>query len=638
MTSGMDAGGATGAEAAVVTVAALVGGTALAVWAGAELSALLFGAHRRADAGFVDAVAAVPALLSAPGDPAAAWPLEVAARLPGPIGYWAATLPVVALVLTGVGAGLALATRRRVGVQRRRRLGVDPEARMARSWDLLPLWVRGPVPGRVVLGHVGAATRRLVATEDPRAGLDDAVPWPLRRRAARRRGPRGAVLVIGPSQCGKTTALAIPAILEWAGPVVALSVKSDLMAATIARRRRMGEVQVFDPVDVTAEPTSSWSPLRSAQSLSDARRAARSIANATDWTSGSGEMGFWTAAGEDLLAALFWTAATVGVGMDAVVHWVLAMDQRSVRELLDPLTAHAEPVTAAAAAQVVDTFDGIWRNDFKQVSSVYLTARQMIRPWQEPGVEMAARAPRIGLDWLLGRGAEGTAANTLYLCADLDDAERLAPVLGGLVDDLMKQAYARVGKSNDPLDPPLLVVIDEAGNWPMRNLPGRISTCAGLGIQLVLVYQSKAQIDAVYGPRADVIVSNAITKVIFSGVSDRSSMDYAAALLGAEHVTQRSASTDLGGLLAAGGPGRRSVSEAPTRAELLPGSAMRQIPPGQALLVHATLPPAHLRGRYWYLDPRLHELATGQHGSRRQLGRANRLSRRARRGRRGERR
>jgi len=132
----------------------------------------------------------------------------------------------------------------------------------------------------------------------------------------------------------------------------------------------------------------------------------------------------------------------------------------------------------------------VWNDPYHwQISSVYLTARQMIRPWQEPGVKEAARRPRIGLNWQLGPPAAGrNTANTLYLCADLDDAERLAPVLGGLVDDLMKQAYARVGKTNDPLDPPLLLVIDEAGNWPMRNLPGRISTCAGLGIQMLLVY------------------------------------------------------------------------------------------------------------------------------------------------------
>jgi type IV secretion system protein VirD4 len=633
MTAHGDGSGLAGLEGAALAAAGLLAGVVLVVWAGAETAAVLFGAHRPAGATFRDAVAVLPRLVDDPADPAAAWPSRVAGRLPGPVAYWAATLPVAGVAFVAAVAVMWLAARRRVGVRPRRRMGLDPEARLARAWDLLPLWVRGPARGRVVLGRVGGArlggwrTGRLVATEDGRAAID-ALPRLLRPVARRRRGPRGAVLVVGPSQCGKTTALAVPAILEWAGPVVALSVKSDLMAATIACRRRLGEVRVFDPVDVTAEPTSTWSPLRASGTLSGARRAARSIANATDWTAGSGEMGFWTAAGEDLLAVLFWTAATVGVGMDAVVQWVLGMDRRTVRGLVEPLTGRTDPATAAAAWQVLETFDGIWRNDFKQISSVYLTARQMIRPWQEPGVEEAARGARISLDWLLGPSAGAAAggqnkANTLYLCADLDDAERLAPVLGGLVDDLMKQAYARVGKTNDPLDPPLLLVIDEAGNWPMRNLPGRISTGAGLGIQMLLVYQSKAQIDAVYGRRSDVIVSNAITKVFFSGLSDESTLRYAAGLLGTEHVTQRSSSVDLGSLLgvAAPGAGRRSQSESPARTDLLPSWLLRQVAPGEALLVHNTLRPAHLHGRYWYLEPDLYELATGMRCSRRRLAR-----------------
>jgi type IV secretion system protein VirD4 len=623
-------------EAAVAVVAAALAGLAAVIWAGAEAAAFLFGVHTRAGAGFVDSVAAVPALVSDPGDPRSAWPAPVAARLPGPVGYWAATVPLALAAAVLAGTAAALVARGRVGVRPRRRMGVNPEARFARSRDLLPLWVRGPAPGRVVLGVVRGATpgrarqagRRLVATEDRTRPLDPAVPRLLRPLAERRRGPRGAVVVIGPSQCGKTAAFAIPAILEWSGPVVALSVKSDLMGATIARRRRVGEVRVFDPVDVTAEASATWSPLREAGTLSGARRAARSIANATDWTHGSGEMGFWTAAGEDLLGGLFWCAATSGMGMDTVVRWVLAMDQDTVRRLLEPLTENDDPRIAVEGTQVLEAFDGVWRSDFKQISSVYLTARQMIHPWQEPAVEESAREPRIDLDWLLADnppappagGGSPRRANTLYLCADLDEAERLAPVLGGLVDDLMKQAYARAGKTNDPLDPPLLVVMDEAGNWPMRNLPGRISTCAGLGIQLILVFQSKAQVDAAYGRRADIVISNAITKVFFSGLSDESTLRYANSLLGTEHVTQRSTSVDVGGLATAG-TGRRNLSEAPLGADLLPASLLRQVRPGQALLVHNTLPPAHLHGRYWFLDPALHELATGQRHSRRRLAR-----------------
>ena len=63
------------------------------------------------------------------------------------------------------------------------------------------------------------------------------------------------------------------------------------------------------------------------------------------------------------------------------------------------------------------------------------------------------------------------------------------------------------------------------------------------------------------------------------------------------------------------------LSEAPLGADLLPASLLRQVRPGQALLVHNTLPPAHLHGRYWFLDPALHELATGQRHSRRRLAR-----------------
>jgi len=603
-----------GTQRVLLSVAGVLAAAAVVVWAGAQLAALLFGAHRTAGAGFPTAVAALPRLLLSPAHPRSAWPPAVAARLPGPAGYWAATAaPMVAALMA---AGLLAVSGRGARVQPRRRLGVDPEGRLASLRQLAPLWVSAAVPGRLVLGRVG---HRLVATEDRTRPLDPAVPWWMRPAAARRRGPRGAVVVVGPSQCGKTAALAVPAILEWAGPVVALSVKSDLMAATIARRRRLGSVRVFDPADVTGEASTSWSPLREAQTLGGARRAARSIGHATDWTGRSGEMGFWVAAAEDLLAVLFWTAARAGLGIGASVAWVTGMDQQGPRELLLRLAAGSDP--AGEGRQVLGMFDAVWRSDFRQVSSIYLTARQMIRPWQEPAVQHTAGEARVDLAWLLDPGPAGHGVNTLYLCADLDEAERLAPVLGGLVDDLFKQAYAATGKDNVALDPALLLVIDEAGNWPMRNLPGRISTCAGIGVQLLLVFQSKAQIDAAYGPRADIVLANAVSKVFFAGLSDESTLRYATTLLGPEHVVQRSTSTDLPGLLAGPAMGRRTVSEAPTRVDLLPAAQLRQVAPGQALLVHNTLPPAHLHGRYWYLDPDLYALATGERVGRRRLAR-----------------
>nr|WP_238430471.1 type IV secretory system conjugative DNA transfer family protein [Frankia nepalensis] len=685
----------------------MAGASAVAVWWGAQLAALLFGDHRWLPIGARDTFLALPGLVAHPARPADAWPAAVAARLPGAAGYWAASAVPIAVAVAAIAVLLAV-TSRRVGVERRRRMGLDPEARFARLRDLAPLLVAGPAAGRLVLGRVTAGGRsRLVATEDAARPLGDAVPRRLRRPAARRRSDRGAVLALGPTRCGKTAALAVPAILEWEGPLIAVSVKTDLLGATEARRRALGEVRVFDPAGATDQSSAGWSPLAVSRRLAGARRAARSVAAATDWNSGgSGDMAFWTSAGEDLVGLLFWLAAQAGLGMDSVVGWITRQDQKTVLSLASTFARHLDPDVAAEGRQVHEALTAVWGSDARQLSSYFLVARQMIRPWQEPSVARSAvpvPGARIDLDWLLGTTATAAAGgafsapwwalpdggafpqgdldgdagwgagsdgalfapdaarpgpdarrigaadrratdaehadtagarralarwwlrarrtrradpapvpvtgpvNSLYLCADLDDAERLAPVLGGLVDELLREIYARVGRTGVALDPPLLVVIDEAGNWPMRSLPSRISTCAGLGVVLMLLYQSKAQIDAAYGPKADIVVSNAPTKVFFSGLSDRSSLDYAASLLGQEHVAARSMSADTG--LTAGG--RTGMSEQPTRLELLPAALLRQVAPGEALLIHRTLPPIHLRGRYWFRDPGLRRLAAG---------------------------
>ena len=68
--------------------------------------------------------------------------------------------------------------------------------------------------------------------------------------------------MFGPSGCGKTAGFAIPALLEWEGPIIATSVKGDLLDATIAHRRTKGKVWVYDPERTSGDGTCSpWSPL-----------------------------------------------------------------------------------------------------------------------------------------------------------------------------------------------------------------------------------------------------------------------------------------------------------------------------------------------------------------------------------------
>ncbi len=196
--------------------------------------------------------------------------------------------------------------------------------------------------------------------------------------------------------------------------------------------------------------------------------------------------------------------------------------------------------------------------------------------------------------------------NTLYVSTPLKDASRYAVVFGGLLGSLLRdQAYDVANRYRKAL-PGLLCVIDEAGNTPLRWLPEVASTCSGIGVQLVTVWQSKAQIDATYQAQSGPMLTNHATKIFFAGASDVETLRYVTFLGGEEEVAQRSANADahMGGY-------RRGVGDSTIHRPLLPAEVLRQAEPGNAILFHQTLPPAHIEGRYVGTDERLAALSSG---------------------------
>jgi type IV secretion system protein VirD4 len=168
---------------------------------------------------------------------------DVRAELPGRATLLAAL--IAPLMLLGVlVVVIAWAVGRTRGAGRPRR----PSARWAERRDLRELRVKGPERGWVILGR---HERRLVAAE-----------------------PRASVMVVAPAQTGKTVGLAIPAILQWDGPVLATSVKGDLTHDTLAARAQQGDVRLFDPTGATGLPSASWSPVAASGSWEGARRTA----------------------------------------------------------------------------------------------------------------------------------------------------------------------------------------------------------------------------------------------------------------------------------------------------------------------------------------------------------------------------
>lgn len=160
-----------------------------------------------------------------------------------------------------------------------------------------------------------------------------------------------------------------------------------------------------------------------------------------------------------------------------------------------------------------------------------------------------------------------------------------------LLHDLITQAFDRYNRTGEPLDPRLLILLDEAANTPLPKLPQWSSTITGAGMQLVTVWQSKAQLDQIYSRDADNVLTNHRTKLFYpSGLSDMATIEYISNLVGTEHV--RSDLDETGWKRA----GERLPSRSPSTAvALLTPSVLRQMPVGDALLLHGDLPPAWVR-------------------------------------------
>lgn len=601
------------ADGGLVAAGAVLLGAMAVGWAGAFVAASLSGGHLAE--GPSRALAALPRLAQDPGHPGSAWPRS---SLPGPVLYWSSTA-AVALVAVAVGWW----AWHLISHPQTRRFGAKRDAVVASRTDVAALRVNSTLPptGRLLLGRL-APRGPLLATETPAPG-----------RRGRPSGDRGSVALIGPTRSGKS-ALAVGGLVGWDGPAVVLSVKRDVYDATASARSSRGDVAVFDPGGVTGLDTARWSPLRDVETTSGAARSARALAQAIPRHGVNGG-DFWASHGETLIGAYMALAGLsrllpneagetrAALTIEQLATWAythVGLKDPTVNDLvrrgLDSSLQLETRLLAKAAHVRLKAFES---EDPRIKASIYATARLAFDAWTEPSVAFSAtvaprptydssqtwdRAPRlIDLDWLMDGPSHR--ANTLYLTAPPTEFARLAPVLGGLLGDLREQIHAW-DTAGHRLPKPLLILIDEAGQLELQWLPEEVSTIAGLGGIIVTCWQSRAQIAHRYGSLADAVLAGHRSKVFFSGIDDPTTLDYVTRVAGAEQVARRGWSADTGG-------GRRSISEQPHREDLLPAQVVRQMPRGDAVLIHGTLPPVHLRPIHWWRDARLRVLTGSAH-------------------------
>ena len=533
------------------------------VWASGEVAGWLLSGRwpRVGPASVPGIVGRLPRHLS---DPRLAWPAPARGALPGPVGLAGCGLALVVLATVAwlgwrrwrQAISSAGVWRSRGGARwarRRSRSG----ARWATSDDLRCLRVReGREGARLVLGTAGRAP---IATE-----------------------ARHSVLVVGPTQSGKSSGLAIPALLRWPGPVVATSVKDDLAATTLAWRSRQGSCWVFDPTATSGlRPAAGWSPLGECGDWSAAQRMAGWLVEAAPAREGLTDGAFWYAAAAKQVAPLLLAARRGGLTMADLVRWTNAGAFDEPGSLLE-IAGDTEAAVALYACAA---------RDERIRSSVATTLETVLAPFEDPTVAAATTAADIEPSRLLD------GCNSLYLCGPSHEQHRVQGLFAALVSSVVAAAVSRANQSGKALDPPLLVVLDEVANIaPIRDLDGLASTGAALGVQLVTVCQDLSQLGARYGSeRARTIANNHRAKLILSGVSDLCTLDLVSGLAGEQAVREETVTQDLR-------DGRQTRSSATVLRRLAPADEVRRICPGDALLIYGHLPPARVRLGPWYAD------------------------------------
>jgi type IV secretion system protein VirD4 len=579
-----------GDQLLAVGLGAAAGAGALA-WATGQAAGLVFG-HTWLELSPADVAHVLWHLPQHWNDPALAWPADVREPLPGPAAMYATFTGLVGGLSGGTAAVLRHLPGRTVG---HRPGGARPAKHAGAVWangrELRLLTVHDPEPGRVILGRTPGLLGRLLAAEDCHS-----------------------VLVFGPTGSYKTSALVIPAVLEWSGPLLATSVKPDLLWATLAHRARRGQVLVIDPLGASGVTAARWSPLASCGTWAGAQQMAVMLANAIEQTPTEEqrpEHRFWKTMGTKFLAPMLYAAATKGLGMAEILHWLDSREDHEVKDIL----------AAAGVPAALDAWESSQYRTDRAVDSLYATAEEVLAVYGNEKVAASTDGHDLDLDEFLAGN------HTIYLYAPAHQQRLLRPLFETITQQVVAAAQEQAALSPDGmLNPRLGLFLDEAGNCAaLSDLDVLATTARGQGIQLVTVWHDKSQLEARYGAKASTILNNHRAKLFLSGLADLSALELGARLIGDQALTERNRSM--------GSDGRHSLNESTQYRPLLPVEDLRRLRPGEGVLLYGHLRPTPVRLRPFYAPRELARRGRAEDRAARRLARTERrLGRKAERG------
>lgn len=481
-----------------------------------------------------------------------------AAGYAAPIGCAAPVTVARVLDLLAVALLVALAVAATLAWVRFRRSD-RPFIRELRLRDGLarPREIRRYASERAVLRRAGAL----------RPGLAQATPAAVGWRVGRAHGQDvyvpidDAIVVESAPRSVRGEGFLVSAILDWDGPLITTSTRSDILTATMPERERRGQVTVFDPQEISGiRSTLRISLLAGCQDPLVAERRGRAIvvgtAGGASVTSGES-----TRVASSALSRLLHAAAVSGSGLDALARW--GSSPRLATEAVSLLAEHG-------AAGWAESLEAIITGDEGMLDSAWLGVADAVRPLSIPAIRRAM-TPGGGEQFDAGRFL--AAPNTLYLIGTGAGAGSVGGFLAAVLDDVVETAHRTALTSpGGRLPQPLALILDEvASMFSWSALPRVMADGGAIGISTVVAPQTLSPAETVWSrAEADAIWSAGTAKLLFGGASDIDRLRDVESLLGQRRPRSADAS-----------PGAREE-----RVPVITVDEIRRMPEAIGLLAH----------------------------------------------------
>lgn len=401
------------------------------------------------------------------------------------------------------------------------------------------------------------------------------------------------VLVVAPTNSGKSVGISLPTGLVWRHSYIALDLKGENWAITSGLRACFGPVYRFAPAEAT---THRYNPLTQVRRGDAEVRDAQILADMLVDPEGSlRERSHWQLrAFELLVAGILWTLYAEENKTLARLAELLADPKRPVVALLDDMLVRPirdgapHPVVAAGARQLLDMAEA-------ERSGVVSTALGFLALYRDP---LLARATG-GSDFAIEDIVAGERPVSLYLVIPPEEISRLRGLLRLIVNQMLKR-LTEIAASTNGKGRRVLLMLDEFPQLGRLDFfEHALAYIRGYRIRACLVAQSLNQISQAYGEHSS-ILDNAHVRVAFA-CNDERTAKRLSDMLGV--TTETRAQMNYAGSRMAPWLGHTMVSRQEVPRPLLTPGEVMQLPPDEALILTGGGRPVRARKVRYFAEP-----------------------------------